>query len=255
MKHTSLKLLKAWCMAFALMVPLGATQAQNLDQSLKTAQTSTQESAQVQESINSLDDERDNALREYRAILQQIEGLKLQIGQQEIFLKSQEDELAGLVNQFSRVDTIEQEILPMMRQMVHALEAFIDMDTPFLLDVRKERLARLKEALGNHALNQAERYRLILNAYEIEMGYGRGLAAWEGTLDTGEKVEFLRIGRLAFLHRKEDGSLFIWRKEKKGWETLPGRFALDISKAYRIAKEVTAPQLFLGPVSGAQAAQ
>ncbi len=229
--------------------------AQRLDRALKTAQNSTIKSAAAQQKIDTLDDERESAMLEYRALLQQIEGYRLQIEQQQVFLKSQESELSSLEQQFSRVDNIEREMIPMIKKMIIALGEFIEIDLPFKLEERMERLARLKEAQNDPNISKAELYRLILNAYEIEMSYGKGLEAWEGTNSSGEKVEFLRIGRVAYIYKNEDRKYFIWDKNSKSWNKLPSKYSLNINKTYRMAKEVAAPELILVPVNGAKSAQ
>ena len=62
----------------------------------------------------------------------------------------------------------------------------------------------------------SEKFRRVMEAYQIEMDYGRTLEAYSGlhTVDGQERdVDFLRVGRTAFIFQTRDGSsLGIWNK-------------------------------------------
>ena len=72
---------------------------------------------------------------------------------------------------------------------------------------RAERIAKRRAMMERADVTNAEKYRRILEAYQIENDYGRTLEAYKGKLDLGDRsfdVDFLRIGRLALLqHRGE----------------------------------------------------
>jgi len=191
--------------------------------------------------------------REYRAILQQIESQRLFVDQQRVFLRSQQNEIESLNEQIGRVDNVKVELLPMMRQMVVNLRNFIDLDLPFQLSERIERVERLEETLNDAEITEAERYRVILNAYEIEMAYGRGIDAYEGPLEEGgaDTVDFLRLGRMMLIYRTKDGNDFgYWDRESGSWQPLQGDYNLELQKAFRIANDAAAPELLLSPVPG-----
>ena len=67
----------------------------------------------------------------------------------------------------------------------------------------------------------SEKYRLILEAYQIELDYGRTLEAYEGRLGTGadaRTVEFARLGRVSLMYRTLDGSeTGYWDADQKDW--------------------------------------
>ncbi len=233
-------------------VSAGAAHVQ-LDRAVQVAQQATEQGIQNQTQVEQLDDQRVDLAREYRAILQQIESQRLFVDQQRVFLRSQQNEIESLNEQIGRVDNVKVELLPMMRQMVVNLRNFIDLDLPFQLSERIERVERLEETLNDAEITEAERYRVILNAYEIEMAYGRGIDAYEGPLEEGgaDTVDFLRLGRMMLIYRTKDGNDFgYWDRESGSWQPLQGDYNLELQKAFRIANDAAAPELLLSPVPG-----
>lgn len=230
----------------------GAASAQ-LDRAVEVAQQSTTQGQQNQDQVEQLDDQRTDMARQYRALLQQIESQRLFVEQQRVFLNSQQNEIESLQDQLNRVEGVTVELLPMMREMVVNLENFVQLDLPFQMNERMDRIQRLYDVLQDPSISEAERYRVILNAYEIEASYGRGIAAYEGSLTEGgdEVVDFLRIGRLMLIYATKDGEGYgYWDRESESWQELPGDYGLELNKAFRIANNAAAPDLLLAPVPG-----
>lgn len=236
-------------------------QSQTLNTMLNEAGNSTQQGAQTQTRIDQLDDQRTDIELEYRALLQQIESQRLFVEQQQVFIRSQENEVTSLEQQIERVDNIERDLAPMMREMVSDLEEFVNLDLPFQLEGEEGRLARIEglyELVEDPAVSQAERYRVILNAYEIEASYGRSLVAYEETVIEGEapiNVDVLRFGRVAMVRKYPNGRLTMLSSGAGDWVDLPGSYLSNINRALRIAQEVTTPSVFLAPLPGPTVAQ
>lgn len=234
----------------------GAVVAQQLDQTIRTARQSTTEGAQTQQRIDSLDDQRTDIELQYRALLEQIESQRLFVEQQEVFIRSQENEVTSLQQQIARVDNIERDLAPMMREMVVNLENFVNLDLPFRMEGengRQARIAGLYELLDDPNISPAERYRVILNAYEIEASYGRSLNAYdEEILEDGVpvSVSVLQIGRVAMIRVYDNGRMTMRHSGSSTWEDLPGGYEANVTRALRIAQEVTTPSVFLAPLPG-----
>jgi len=233
----------------------GAVHAQ-LDQAIANARTGTEAGARTQVRVDQLDDQRTDIELEYRTVLQQIESQALFVEQQRVFIRSQENELTSLEQQIARVDGIERDLAPMMREMVQGLENFINLDLPFQMEGEGGRLARIERLytlIDNANVSPAERYRVILNAYEIESAYGRSLRTYdEEILEGGVPVvvKVLQIGRVAVIRQYPNGNLTMRHAGSTGWEDLSGGYASNVSKAIRIADEVTTPSVFLAPLPG-----
>jgi len=84
---------------------LAAPAQAQLDTALSVAKSSTAAAAASQRQVEQLDDQADNAVREYRAVLQQKDNIELFVAQQDIFRASQESEIASLGEK--RWDTLE----------------------------------------------------------------------------------------------------------------------------------------------------
>lgn len=235
----------------AAIVTAGGAYAQ-LDEALRVARQSTQEGAQAQEQITQLATAADNAEGQYLAAQEQIESQRIFLEQQRVFLLSQQNELSALRTQLERVGSIEVDLAPMLLDMYVALEEFINEDLPFQMDVRQERLSNIQTALGDANISAAERYRLLLNAYEIEMGYGRSLRAYSEEIEVDgvpQAADVLQIGRVALI-REIGGSFDILTQDNREWRPVPGSMAVDVERAFRIAREVTTPEVFTAPLPG-----
>jgi hypothetical protein len=142
--------------------------------------------------------------------------------------------------------------------MIEALENFVQLDLPFLPDERSRRIADLRELMIRADVTDSERYRRIAEAYQIENEYGRTIEAYQGELDLdGQKrqVDFLRVGRIAFLYQTLDGAKTgVWDHRSQAW-TEASASRGDVRKGLRIARKQTAPDLLKLPVPSPEAAE
>jgi multidrug efflux pump subunit AcrA (membrane-fusion protein) len=252
MSQLKSRLRTALAVGLGSMLVAGAAHAQ-LDQALQVARQSTQEGARAQQEINDVADRAGDLEREYLALRQQIEDQRVFVEQQEVFLRSQANELEALQFQLERVSTIERDLTPMLLEMYVALEEFIASDLPFQSDVRQRRLDTIQQLLGDAAVPPAEKYRVILNAYEIEAAYGRSLRTYGEEVEIDgvpNEVTVLQFGRVALVRIFQDGSLEIMTKSNPEWRELSGSHANNVQRALRIAQEVTTPDVFVVPLPG-----
>ena len=207
----------------------------------------------VQNQINQLDDERSDLVREYRSMLQRLNGAKLYALQQEKVVESQRTELASLEEQLGRVDEITAQMTPMMMAMIEDLKTFVAADLPFKAELRNERLEQLDRAMEAPDVAPAERYRLIVEAYQAEMEYGRTIDTFEETItnEAGEQVavEMFQYGRVALVyHNPANGAVARWDREGGAWEMLPSSYRRPIQDAIRIAEGTKQQDILMGPV-------
>ena len=86
--------------------------------------------------------------------------------------------------------------MPMMQRMLDQIDRFVQLDIPFLLEERRDRIQKLKDVMGKADVAISEKYRRIVEAYQIELDFGRTLESYEGKLQgdpAGRTVRFLRM--------------------------------------------------------------
>ena len=233
------------------LIMSGTAQAQ-LESALNTAKASSSASAASQQRIEGLDDEADQAVREFRAVLQQKDNIALFIAQQDVFLQSQKSEIASLGRQLGTVEQIKQGMSPMMLKMAAEIEDTIKADIPFNLAERLTRVERMKNVLADPDVSPAEQYRQVLNAFKIEVSYGQGIDSYEGMHPTrpGNVVNFLRFGRVSLVYMtKDESEVGRYNLETSSWDILKGADALALRKAIRISKGEAAPDVVFAPVT------
>ena len=142
-----------------------------------------------------------------------------------------------------------------MLRMLDGLGQFIELDIPFLLKERRERVARLKATMDQADVTAAEKFRAVLEAVQIENEYGRTIEAYKGSLEVKQgntqEVDFLRIGRIALLYQSVGGNFNgYWDQASRSWKPLTEpEYRNYIAKGLQIARKQIAPELIMVPVS------
>jgi hypothetical protein len=112
--------------------------------------------------------------------------------------------------------------------------------------------AKQGEMLAMQHAKNAERYRRLLEAYQIELDYGRTLFAYTGTLPDGREADFVRVGRVSLMYRTSDGEeAGYWDAEQKQW-VAANEYNKAIENAVLMATKELAPELMMIPVPAPQ---
>jgi len=155
-----------------------------------------------------------------------------------------------------KVSVIERQITPLMIRMITGLEQFVGLDVPFLKDERAKRISSLKQMMDRADINSSEKFRRLLEAYQVEVDYGRTIEAYTAlqSVDGQEReVDFLRIGRLELIYLTRDGKKAgSWDQQTKTFVALPDSTISQISKGLRIARKQLAPDMLTLPVHAAE---
>jgi hypothetical protein len=239
--------------AAALLTASALAQTDPVSRVLDATAQSNRASAAAQQRINQLDDQTRAMLERYRAATWQTQQLRVYATQIEPVLAAQEVEKQSLQRQLVELDRAGGDLMPLMLRMLDSLEKFVALDLPFLADERRERLQSLRRMMADPETATAEKYRRVLEAYQVEADYGRGFGAEPGSVD-GRLVEVLRAGRTALFALALDGSdSWRWDAAASQWKPLPGGYASELRKAMKIARETAAPDVLALPVAaGAQ---
>ena len=110
--------------------------------------------------------------------------------------------------------------------------------------------------MGRADVTNAEKYRRIMEAYQIENEYGRTIEAYRGGLERDDReitVYFLRFGRIALLYQTLDESeAGVWNAETGSWVPLDSSYRSTIRQGIRIARKQAAPDLIQLPLPAAK---
>lgn len=226
-----------------------------LEQALRIAKNSTAASAASQQRIESADDAADSAARDYRAVLQQIDNMKLFVDQQDIYLRGQAADIKSLNRQLGSVEAVKRGMVPMMLLMAAKIEDSVNADMPFKMLERQARLDRMKDALSDPSVTPTEQYRQVLAVFKNEVAYGQGLDSYEGPhpARAGVKVDYLMYGRLALIYMtKDEADIGYFDMETKTWKPVDTSQVLNIRQAIRIANGEAAAQIVKAPMLGIQ---
>lgn len=217
-----------------------------------------QSGAASQGRIDTLADDTSKLLAQFRAANQQIDTLKVYNNQLDKLVLSQTAEMTSMQRQIDGVVDVERGIRPLMEDMINALEQFVALDIPFLLEERKTRVANLRDLSTRADVSVGEVYRRIMEAWQIENDYGRAVDTYRETLELGgqtREVDFLKIGRVAYMYITLDGS------EAGVWVTKPGKagawedasdYTAGVKQALKMARKQAAFDLVTLPIPAAQ---
>jgi hypothetical protein len=204
-------------------------------------QVKTEEAARAsQKRVEQLDEEATKMLADYRQMLAETQSLKSYNEQLAGQVQSQDTQLKEMTQQLTEIETTSREVLPMMDRMLATLDQFVKLDVPFLIEERTNRIGLLKDMMSRADVSTSEKYRRIVEAYQIEMEYGRTIEAYQGKV--GEKtVDFLRAGRVSLMYQTLDGKeTGYWDADAKSWKQ-DDSYQDALKAGLKVAKKQAAP--------------
>ena len=238
--------------AAAMLAVMGAPAEAQFKPALDTSEQTASDTARSQQRIDQLDDQTAALLNDYRANLKQLEAARRYNASLNRNIEAQQREITRLREDIDNVEGLQRATQPLMEEMVAQFSNVVEADMPFLIEERAARAARLSSVLDNPSMSAAQRYRLIVEAYQIENEYGRTIGAYEGTIGEGENAltgEFLRVGRIALIFKTPDDSVLrIYDTSQGDFVNLNKSYLPDVKFGLRMAKEQTAPDVFFVPV-------
>jgi septal ring factor EnvC (AmiA/AmiB activator) len=246
-----LALLAALVVPVVLAAPAGA----QLAEALQAQNQVDQDAAKNQKELNEIKEKTQDAAGRYAQAMADADSLERYNKQLDSQVKSQETEMASIERQLTEIETTTREVQPLMQQMVDALDKFVQLDVPFYLEERTARVKSLKDMMPRADVPISEKYRRILEAYQIELEYGRTLGAYDGRLKTNNEertVTFIQLGRVSLMYRTLDGSeTGYWDATKKAWVP-DNSYREAVEEALKVARKDGAPVLLTVPVPAPQ---
>ncbi len=230
-----------------------------LDSSIAIEKEMNKAAKSTQKTVDKLADETTDMAQTYQLKLQSIDSVKAYNASIEGYIRRQEAEMASLQKQMDGIDDTERAVIPMMEDMIEAIDQFIHLDVPFLLKERENRINFLREMMLRVDVSNSEKYRKILEAYQIENDYGSSVEAYEETVnDSGEDktVDFLRFGRVALVWQSRDEETRkYWNNDSRTWEPLGDEYRRSIRDGIKMARGQANLDLVTIPVPTASSAR
>lgn len=227
--------------------------AQQVEPIIETSREAVNDTAESQDQIDQVDARIQALLSDFRANLKQLEQLNRYNASQRRQVEAQRREMASLREDINNIASLQRAVQPLMEDMVNGLEELVEADVPFLIDERRDRVERLRGILEDPERSPAQRYRLIVEAYQIENEYGRTIESYRGNIEVGgreyENVEFLRVGRVALVFKTDDDEVLkYFNVDNRSWMDLDKSFLAAIKRGSRVAREQIPPELMYIPV-------
>jgi TolA-binding protein len=213
----------------------------------------------TQQQIDQLADETEDMVQQYRDLLRRINNARSYNEQLEAQVERQRQRILSFDRQLANVEETQRSITPLMTRMLDVLAELIELDTPFLPEERRNRLATLQDMMERPDVTLPDKFRRIMEAYQIEMDYARNIETYEGVLQQGDEtltVEYLRIGRLGLYYQTLDGQQSgYWDQARRDWVQLPTEYNHSLTQGLKIARKEAPPDFFRIPVPAPEAAQ
>ena len=217
-----------------------------------------QNSEQVsQTKIDSMDDDTSLIVNEYKTVSKQIEGLRVYNAQMRKQIERQEERLKEIDKTMKEAQVMQRQVPPFTRRMLAGIEKSIELDMPFHLAERKERIAFANAAIDNPTVSPAEGLRQVLETFNVEMEYGRKLDNYKDTIEIEgqqREVNVLRVGRLALVYQSSDESLTgAWDNNKDEWVPLDNSYRNPTRKGLKIANRLATVDMLELPIQNPEA--
>ncbi|SER62792.1 Protein of unknown function [Vreelandella subterranea] len=207
--------------------------------------------AELQEQIDSADEQTRAALQELRELERDTRQLESQNASLTGRLAEEAERQARLT---AALDTLAdtRAALPDIEQSMQAqLTQWIERDLPFL---KEQRLARIETLQNDEGAEPAEQIESMLDIWRTELDYGREMDTWRGRLSLADdqrlEVDFLRIGRIGFYYLTPDGRQGgVWNAEDGEWQSLNSAHVQAVRDGLRMAEDQRAPDILTLPLS------
>lgn len=243
---------KAWLLV--MMAQPMAVYASDLGTAQAIQNKTNTASAQSQTRISHSADSTLSLRSDIEQLEEEVKNLDVYRKHLEALVKDQHSELSNIDQQISDIEQTRQGVVPLMYKMIDGLKQTVKNDKPIRIEQRNLRIEKLETMMTVANVSDAEKYRRILEAYQIELDYGIKLGVYQGkiTLDDDKSIEanILYLGRISLIARNfNQDKYWAWDQKEKAWVLLDSSLNSDLNHAYAVANKEVAPSLLTLPVS------
>ncbi|OIQ46427.1 MAG: hypothetical protein BM565_11730 [Gammaproteobacteria bacterium MedPE] len=238
--------------AVALTTTFAASAADEVKKLQKADGTIQKAAANSQKKVNKLHEQAGDLVFQYRQVVDDTDGLRSYNDYVASLVADQQSKIDATQEDINGIDKTRQGLVPLMFKMIDTIEEFVSLDLPFEKKEREARIAYLKEMMLDSNVSTAEKYRKVLEAYQIELDSGRTSKVTQGkeTIDGKElTVDVLQFGRVTLVAQTLDSKqTWVWNKSAKKWDTLGDEWRRPIKNAIDVVRKDKSPNLVKLPV-------
>jgi glutamine amidotransferase PdxT len=247
-------------LALVLAIGVSSMASAQLEDIVKTGEAKVKDGLKSQAKVDKIVDSSQARLVEYRSLLKQVDGLKVYNNQLSTQIESQLQLIEKFEDSTAQVALIERQMLPLIIKMVESLSQFVDLDLPFHEQERAERILFLEENIERSDVDISEKFRQVLEVYQIENEYGRKIDSYSQiiSIDGQEQdVNVLRVGRVVLVAQTKDTKLSaVYDKATKNWLVLDnGLYRNSIKNGIKMANKQASISVMTLPISAPEVAK
>ncbi len=233
-------------------------EAADINEIMQVGQVRTQAAQSSQKVVDSLAEEARDRFRDYRQVLKEINGLRVYNRRLEKQIEDQKQRIRDIEQATRDAVEVQRQIPSVTSRMIDALEQFVQLDVPFHIAERENRIRLLRRNQDRSDVTTAEKFRQVMEAYKIENEYGRKIDTYRDTISidgVDREVNMLRIGRVALMYQTTDGEISgAWNQREDRWEPLSrGGYRGAVLKGLRIARKQAAIEIMKIPIPAPEA--
>ena len=139
-------------------------------------------------------------------------------------------------------------------KMIDGIAQFVELDMPFNEQERAERVLFMQENIERADVDISEKFRQILEVYQIEDEYGRKIDSYSKIINVDgqeHEVDILRVGRIAMVAQTKDTKLSaVYDKDSKKWIALDnGTYRNSIKNGIKMANKQATIDVMTLPIA------
>ncbi|MGI9345315.1 MAG: DUF3450 domain-containing protein [Gammaproteobacteria bacterium] len=212
-----------------------------------------------QEQIDNLASTRTTLLGEYRNLQKEIDIQLLYNNQIKAQIDVQEAKKQELQLSIRKVDELQRQVSPLSYKMLESLARAVELDLPFHLYERRQRVERVRQSMTSADIKPSEQLRQILELYDIELQYSSTIDTYDEFIKVEgveREVNVLRWGRMALIYLSLDESAVgIYDADTQSWRSLPIRYRNAVRQGLRMARKQASIDMLLLPVKAPELAK
>jgi hypothetical protein len=227
--------------------------AASIESSGKIEQSIITASQQSQKTISSSSDRSFELQNDIKVLNSEVDNLNVYKQHLATLIENQNQEMLNLEMQQNEIIETRQSIVPLMYNMLEGLETYIAQDMPIRKEARLQRVEILKSLMSESNISDSEKYRRILEAYQIELDYVNKLDIYTSAIEidgTTREIEQLYLGHLSLVARSLDKqNYWYWNKQQNAWLALDISLKTELDNAFMVANKEVTPTLLMLPLS------